>query len=115
MATGRRPVISVKRGGVTTGRQSTVRGRITRKRLGSSPVSLKSQSLIKPILSLDSLASLIATECGELWDYGLLFITIVALKPWRRWILCVRWSMADWRPYKGYGRLKEAGASLVGD
>jgi hypothetical protein len=79
MATGRRPVISVKRGGVTTGRHSTVRqkecGRITCKRLGSSPVSLKSQPLIKPILSLDSVASLIATECDELWDYGLLFIT----------------------------------------
>ena len=57
MATGRRPVISAKRGGVMTGRQSTVRqkecGRIPCKRLGSSPVSLKSQPLIKPILSLE--------------------------------------------------------------
>jgi cysteine desulfuration protein SufE len=61
-------------------------GRITCKRLRSSCVSLKSQPLIKPILSLDSAASLIATLSGELWDYGLSFITKAFLNLNEVWI-----------------------------
>jgi hypothetical protein len=82
MATGRRPVISVKRGGVTTSRQSTVRqkecGRVTCKRLESSPVPLKSQPLIKPILSLDSGASPIAMDAAS---FGLWFIVHYNSRP----------------------------------
>jgi hypothetical protein len=83
--------------------------------LESSPVSLKSQPLIKPILSLDSVASLIANECGELWDYGLLFITTVVPSGGDPMNSEDGWSMADLSPYKGYERPTEAGASLVGN
>jgi hypothetical protein len=59
----------VKGGGVTIGRHSWVRqkecGRITCERSESSHFSSKSQPLIKPILSLDSAAPLIATESGS--------------------------------------------------
>jgi cysteine desulfuration protein SufE len=61
-------------------------GRITCKRSESSRVSLKSQPLIKPILSLDSAASLIATPSGDLWDYGLYFITTLFLNLKEVWI-----------------------------
>jgi hypothetical protein len=66
MATGRIPVISADGGGVTIGRHSSVRlkecGRIPCKRSESSHLSLKSQPLIKPILSLDSAASLMPSH-----------------------------------------------------
>jgi hypothetical protein len=72
----------VKGGGVKTGRWDSVRrkecGRITCKRSESSRVSLKLQPLIKPVLSLDSVASPNCNRGRELWDYGLLFITKVA-------------------------------------
>ena len=61
-------------------------GRITCKRSESSRVSLKSQPLIKPILSLDSAASLIATPSGDPWDYGLYFITTLFLNLKEVWI-----------------------------
>jgi hypothetical protein len=108
-------------GGVTIGRHISVRqskecGRITCKRSGSSRVSLKSQPLIKPILSLDSAASLITALSGDLWGYGLCFITTLFLNLNEVWISGgARWSMADLSPYKGYGRPNEAGASLVGN
>ena len=61
-------------------------GRIICKRSESPRVSLKSQALIKPILSLDSAASLNAAPSGELWDYGLSFITTVLLNLSDAWI-----------------------------
>jgi hypothetical protein len=70
----------------------------------SSRASLKSQPLIKPILSLDSAAPLIATPSGDLWDYGLCFITTLFSNLDEAWISsAARWSMADLSPYKGYG------------
>ena len=90
-------------------------GRITCRRSGSSRVSSQSQPQIKPILSLDSAASLITTPCGRPWDYGLSFITTVFPNLNDVWICRGRWSTADQRPYKSYGRPSEAGASLVGD
>jgi hypothetical protein len=67
-------------------RQSKECGRITCKRSESSPVSLKSQPLIKPILSLDSAASLNVSLSGDLWDYGLSFMTRVFLNLNEVWI-----------------------------
>jgi cysteine desulfuration protein SufE len=61
-------------------------GRITCKRSESLRVSLKSQPLIKPILSLDSAASLIATQSGDLWVYSLCLITTLFLNLDEVWI-----------------------------
>jgi hypothetical protein len=109
----------VKGGGVKTGRWDSVRrkecGRITCKRSESSRVSLKLQPLIKPVLSLDSVASLIATGAAS---FGIMVYCSLQRSPRTsaaRRILRLRWSTAERRPYKGHGRLKEAGESLVGN